>query len=131
MGTAEKWQDRVVKMLNDTNVIILNPRRDDWDWTWEQSINNPKFKEQVEWELDNILHSDIVLVYFDKNAKSPITLLELGLISEQELGYIKDVIVVCPEGFWRKGNVDIICEIYGHTVKNTLEEAVEEIRRKI
>lgn len=43
MGEAEDWQAQVVKELSD--YTILNPRRGDWDSSWEQSINNPHFKE--------------------------------------------------------------------------------------
>jgi len=36
MGKAEKWQDRVVRLLEKTDWTILNPRRDDWDSSWIQ-----------------------------------------------------------------------------------------------
>lgn len=35
MGKAENWQDKVVRLLKDKEVIIFNPRRDDWDSSWE------------------------------------------------------------------------------------------------
>ena len=63
------------------DVTILNPRRDDWDNSWTQSINNPQFREQVEWELEAMEKADIIAMYFDKSTKSPITLLELGLFA--------------------------------------------------
>lgn len=32
MGQAEQWQERVVHALSDAgDLVILNPRRDDWD----------------------------------------------------------------------------------------------------
>jgi len=46
-------------------------------------------------------------MYFDPNTKSPISLLELGLHANSG-----KMIVCCPKGFWRKGNVDIVCERY-------------------
>src|SRR3990167_10530862 len=98
LGKAELWQDRITNQFADAeNVVILNPRRDDWDSSWIQSIDNPKFKEQVEWELEAMALADKILMYFDPNTKSPISLLELGL-------HAKDgsLVVVCPEGFWRK-----------------------------
>lgn len=27
MGTAQNWQDRVISDLNNTDIVILNPRR--------------------------------------------------------------------------------------------------------
>jgi len=51
MGAAEKWQDKIVQALTDKDVLILNPRRDDWDSSWKQTKDNKQFREQVEWEL--------------------------------------------------------------------------------
>jgi len=106
-GKAIDWQDQVVKSLQAEDIIILNPRRKNWNSSLEQNINNPQFKEQVEWELKALEYADIILVYFDKNTKSPITLLELGLYAKSG-----KIVVCCPKGFWRKGNVDILCARY-------------------
>lgn len=127
-GTASNWQQLVEQELSDLDVAVYNPRRDDWDPTWEQSIHNEKFKEQVEWELDHIDLADIVLVYFDPNTKSPITLLELGILAESATGY---VLVCCPNGFWRKGNVEIVCERYGIELVESLTEMVERVKERI
>ena len=116
MGSADNWQKRVTEKLSG-NVVILNPRRDDWDSSWEQSINNPQFKEQVEWELEAMEKAHIILLYFDPNTKSPISLLELGLFARTG-----KLIVCCPNGFWRKGNVDIVCERYGIRQIPSLDE---------
>ena len=80
MGAAKDWQARVATALKrDSNVVILNPRRDDWASSWVQSIDNPQFNQQVAWELDGLGKADVILMYFDPTTKSPITLLELGL----------------------------------------------------
>lgn len=104
-GKAENWQDRVVRELTDWNVILLNPRRDDWDSSWEEKIENTQFNNQVTWELEHIEASTFMVIYFDPKTKSPITLLELGISAKIKPDKL---IVCCPEGFWRKGNVDII-----------------------
>lgn len=105
MGSAEDWQKKTIQKFRNYDVTFLNPRRDDWDSSWEQSILNPQFSEQVNWELDGMNNSDIIFMNFVSDTKSPITLLELGLMANSK----KRVIVCCPEGFWRKGNVDIVC----------------------
>ena len=126
MGKAEEWQKIVGKELGDC-CTVLDPRRDDWDSSWIQSIDNEKFVEQVNWELDGIEDSDIILVYFDPNTKSPITLLELGYcVSIAEV-----VIVCCPKGYWRKGNVDIFCNRQGVLVVESLEELVSKAKECI
>ncbi len=110
MGAAEMWQDRLtsaVGALSLRDVLVLNPRRDDWDSSWTQSIENRHFREQVIWELDALEKAHLVVFYFDPKTKSPITLLELGL---QLANVHSPVAVCCPDGYHRKGNVDIVCE---------------------
>lgn len=108
MGVADNWQARVTKSLEGQEILVLNPRRDDWDSSWTQSIADPQFREQVEWELRALEDATHILMYFDPNTKSPISLLELGLHAKSG-----KLIVCCPEGFWRKGNVEIVCKRYG------------------
>lgn len=126
MGAAEKWQDKAAKALIDKDVLILNPRRDDWDSSWKQTKDNKQFREQVEWELVAQEDADLILMYFDPNTKSPITLLELGLFTNigRHLGTKQKVVVCCPEGFYRKGNVDIVCERYGILQVPTLDTLI-------
>jgi hypothetical protein len=125
MGSAEKWQDRVAEFFFEDAVTLLNPRRDDWDSSWKQDISNPKFKEQVRWELDWIERADMVLMYFDPSTQSPISLMELGYLAGLDASC---VIVVCPQGFWRKGNVDFICERQKFTQFETLDQAMNYIK---
>lgn len=124
MGHAEDWQAKLTNELRQLPVEIFNPRRDDWDSSWEQDISNPQFNEQVNWELDLIEEADLVAMYFDPNGKSPITLLELGLCAGKD----KSVIVYCPPGFWRRGNVQIMCERHNFTLVESWDEFVAEIK---
>ena len=122
MGKAINWQEQITQALKDENVIILNPRRDDWDSSWKQEIGNKQFREQVEWELLAQEKADIIAMYIDPETKSPITLLELGLFA-----HAGKITVCCPEGFYRKGNVDIVCDRYGIKQVNTLKELIKSI----
>lgn len=123
-GNAVEWQLKCQDWLKDLDVDVYNPRRDHWDPTWNQSIDNPQFKEQVEWELTALENVDVKVFYFDPNTKSPVTLMELGL-GAVGAGSL-DTIVCCPTGFWRKGNVDIVCARYGIPQKNTLEDGIRD-----
>ena len=85
--------------------------------------------------------ADIVVCYLAEGTVSPISLLELGLLMGEMEGVKKGrrevgregketILVGCPDGFGRKGNVQIICERYGVRMFEGLEElgdAVEEI----
>ena len=129
MGKAVDWQKELTTFLKDEDVIIFNPRRDDWDSSWEQSIENKEFKEQVIWEMDHLLKSDIVVFYIQADTKSPITLYELGLLSlPAKAGKIK-VIVCCEDGFWRGGNVEVVCYKFGIPLVETLNELKAELKK--
>lgn len=131
MGKAEPWQDKVTKDITNCKDLryIFNPRRVDFYADAVQSITDPYFKGQVEWELDHIDKCDILFMYLDPNTKSPISLLELGYIASS-----RKAIVCCPEGFWRKGNVEIVCARNNIPLYTSLEEATNrlilEISRK-
>ena len=125
MGAAENWQDKVKKLMENRRVCLFNPRRDDWDSSWTQSIENEQFVEQVSWELEAMERAETILMYFDPNTKSPISLLELGLWGNNRGNVPSKLRVVCPEGFWRKGNVDVVCARYQIPQFKTLEEAIE------
>jgi len=126
MGVAEHWQKRVIDALSDKPIRFLNPRRDDWDSSWSQDIHNDEFVEQVVWELTSLEQSHLVIMYFDPKTKSPISLLELGLHAKEQ-----KLIVLCPEGFWRKGNVDVVCEYYGINQVDTFDELIEFLKNHI
>lgn len=105
MGNSEDWQSKVIEYFNDRPFTILNPRREEWDSSWEQSITNPQFYQQVNWELDALDKADYIIMNLLPESKSPISLLELGLYANSG-----KLLVCCPDGFWRKGNVEIVCE---------------------
>ena len=126
MGKSEDWQKKVESLLKNENITIFNPRRDDWDSSWEQKIENEKFNEQVSWELNAMDQSSIIIMYLSPETKSPISLLELGLHAKSG-----KLMVCCPEGFWRKGNIDIVCDKYNIPMFNTIEELVHSAISKI
>jgi hypothetical protein len=131
MGNSENWQQKVVDELTDTDVILLNPRRDDWDSSWVQSIDNVQFNEQVTWELTNITHADTVIFYFAPDSVSPITLMELGYVLGRNDYNPQNILVCCPEKFWRKGNVDIMCKREGVQVYTDIDSLISNIRKVI
>ncbi len=121
MGKAEDWQSRLISSISHLDVTILNPRRPDWDSSWTQTKDNPQFREQVEWELDGLDNVNVIALYLSPGTMSPISLLELGLYANAQ------IVVCCPPGFWRKGNVDIVCERYGIPVYEDFESFSQAI----
>ena len=124
LGKAEQWQERIVRAMSDvSNLVILNPRRDGWDGSWEQRADNLQFFEQVSWELDMLDAADIVVMYLAPDTKSPISLLELGLYARS--GKLK---VCCPTGFWRRGNVEMVCKRYQIPLFENLDALIADLR---
>ncbi len=120
MGKAVEWQQKLIDAVPDEPYIWYNPRRDDWDSTWKQDISDKNFRTQVEWELKALDQADIIVMYFDPKTDSPISLLELGLHAQS-----KKMIVHCPKGFWKKGNVDVVCKKYDVRQVDSFEELVK------
>ena len=125
-GTSPDWQKMVEQALFDLDILILNPRRDEWDATWEQSIHNPQFKEQVTWELDGLERADVILMYFAPGSKSPITLLELGLFA-----HMQKLFICCPVGFWRRGNVEVVADRYDLSLFEELDALLVAVRDRL
>jgi hypothetical protein len=123
MGKAENWQERFVRETKDIEGIVYNPRRDDWDSTWVQSIDNPQFREQVEWELEKLETANVIVFYFDPNTMSPVTMLELGLHVRSS-----NIYICCPPGFWRKGNVDIVCAQWHIPMFENFDDLIEKFK---
>jgi len=119
MGAAEDWQTKVQNALSRMECVILNPRRDDWDNSWEQHIFCKPFREQVNWELDMLDSCDMIFMYLDPATKSPISLLELGLYAQSG-----KLMVCCPEGFWRRGNVQVVCDRFDIPMYSSLDEMI-------
>jgi Nucleoside 2-deoxyribosyltransferase like len=147
MGKAEQWQERIVAALSEAeaeakseaeagseagsqaetgtgagDLVILNPRRDDWDDSWEQRADDPQFSEQVNWELDMLDAADVVVMYFAPGTKSPVSLLEFGLCARS--GKLR---VCCPEGFWRRGNVEVVCRRNRIPLFETLDDLIADL----
>ena len=122
MGSAPDWQKRVIAALQGEDVVLLNPRRP----AWKPEASEPEFRRQVEWELAALDSADVVILYLAPGSQSPVSLLELGLHARSG-----KVVLLCPPGFWRKGNVDITGERYGVKQVQSLAELIAETRRRV
>jgi len=123
MRNSEDWQAKVSKELKNEKVILLNTRRDDWNTAWKPVKEEPEFRKQVEWELNALENADYIIMFFGKDSKSPISLLEMGLYAKSG-----KLLVICPDGFWRKGNVDITAEKYGVKQFDSIENVLDYLK---
>ena len=123
LGKSIDWQAQLALFLADSPGILLNPRRAQWDSSWLAEAAFPPFREQVEWELAAMEAAGMVAFYFAPESQAPVTLLELGLAARE-----RKAVVCCPPGYWRKGNVEVVCEHYNIPMVTALEDLCQEIR---
>jgi hypothetical protein len=126
MGHAPDWQKDMIAALAQDDVDILNPRRPDWNPAWRPQADEPEFRRQVEWELAALESADVIVLYLAPGSQSPISLLEMGLHARSG-----KLIVLCPPGFWRKGNVDITAERYGVQQVADLPTLTQAVKAKL
>ncbi|ARW16875.1 nucleoside 2-deoxyribosyltransferase domain-containing protein [Komagataeibacter europaeus] len=126
MGSAPDWQKDMIESLRDEDVVILNPRRPDWNPAWKPDASNPNFRQQVEWELGALESADVIVLYFSPGSQSPISLLEMGLYAKSD-----KLIVLCPQEYWRKGNVDITASRYGVMQVADIDKLKTAVRDKL
>jgi len=126
MDRAAPWQSAVARTLDDLPIVLLNPRREAWDETWIQDIEHPEFRGQVEWELQGLEQADLIMLYLDPDTKAPISLLELGLFAQSG-----KLLVACPDGYWRKGNVQVVCARYGVPLFESLDALMAAVRVRL
>lgn len=126
MGGAPDWQAAMTAALSDLDVVVLNPRRPDWNPAWRPQADEPEFRRQVEWELNALEAADVIVMYFAPGTQSPVSLLEMGLHARGG-----KLIVLAPDGFWRKGNVDITAAAYGVRQVRTMDELTSAVREAL
>ena len=129
MGVAENWQDRLIHALGGfpDSVILMNPRRDDWDSSWEQDPTpGTQFHRQVTWELIAQESASLKIYYFAAATTSPITLMELGAFGDSN-----HTIVCCPPSYYRYGNVAMFCARYNIPLVHAFDELVTTLTERI
>lgn len=117
------WQVDFIQKLDGTDgLILLNPRRDNFD------VNNPSMSDQqIEWEYGHIDFSDAVSFWFPPETLCPITLYELG----RALGEKRKVFVGTDPLYKRR--YDVVKQISlidpSIIVHDNLDDLTQEIKR--
>lgn len=122
LGNSPDWQKNCETHLSD-QFNVLNPRVGDWSDEWKPKAANVHFKNQVNWELDGLEACDVILMNLISGSKSPISLLEFGFMAKSG-----KLVVVCPHGFWRNGNIEVMSERYNIPIFAELEEAINYLK---
>lgn len=126
-GNSNDWQKDAIKKLRSRfikrgiDACIMNPRRERFI-AHDQTIRDPHLYRQVKWELTAMDRATHIIINILPDSKSPITLLEFGLHAKEG-----KVMIVCPDEFYRKGNVDIVCEHYGVLQYPSIDELIANL----
>lgn len=118
-GTSD-WQSLVCKMLENYDIQIANPRR-------PGMMDDPNLEpEQVEWEIDHLERSKMILFWFPGPDDHPIAMYELGRWTATD----KKIFVGCPKDYKRRVNIEKQMEaIRPETpIHHSLSEMVNEIK---
>lgn len=118
-GKAEDWQSKIRDTLLMKGYTVFNPRRKDWDPSWKQNYVDPQMNQQIGWEDNALNQADYIIFYLQPGTMSPISLYEFG-----KFVHSGKVLMVCPEGFYRKANVDYECAKYNVPQFDSVEAAV-------
>lgn len=109
-GKSFDWQSYFIKYWNRYNASwdVFNPR---FDKTHDDNFkpDNTELIKQINWEQIHLKLADVIIFNLLPNSLSPISLMELG---EYGTDMYKDIHVVCPQSFWRSGNVWEFCKRY-------------------
>lgn len=135
MGNSHDWQAEASVVLDPYFEVICNPRRKDWDSSWDQNPETGPFKTQVDWELNHLTLCSHVLFHFASGSKSPITLMELGLRAGANsfMGNSQTLVVSCDAQYERYGNVKVLCDRFNIPVvpyATALEMLIESRQQK-
>ena len=63
--------------------------------------------------------------------------IEMGLAGDWQAEVIAALaesgkqVVCCPEGYWRKGNIEVVCARYRIPLVESLPELIEQIRSRL
>lgn len=125
---TDNWASNLSTTLLDLPIQILNPRRDDWDSTWREEVSFTPFRENVEWEMSHAEKAGLIVFCFKAGSLCPISLLELGMHASR---FGQHTIVCCEEGFYKRGNVEIVCAKFGVPFMKTTEELENLVRSRM
>ena len=97
ISNCPNWQAEYADLFKDTNLVLINPRRKDFDMT-----NSKMTIDQIAYEFYHLKRATITSFWFPKETLCPITLLELGKKMMQD----KPFFVGIEPGYKRKIDVE-------------------------
>jgi len=122
--TSIYWRRKLIACLGpmDCDVAFLNPHRDDL-------IEDPScqyYMEHVEWVMKCLNTADQLVFYFDPKVETTVSMMELAAIASN-----RNVIICCPDKFWKSTIVNVICNEFDVPIFKTIEETAAFLKKRI
>lgn len=118
MGSAVNWQDQVTELVQGHSLVVFNPRRSEF--------TADTLDEQIKWELEHLDKATTVFMWFPKDAKAPVAMLETGLFLNSGR-----LIVGAEDGFYRRRNLELTCEYCKVPLYNTIGLCIAALLRRV
>jgi len=122
ISSCPQWQPVMVDLLKDTNLVLVNPRRDNFDIK-KKGIQ----AEQITWEYKYLRLVTGRMFWFPKETLCPITLFELGKYIERS----EALFVGCDIDYGRREDLLIqmgLARPWAPQVYYTLDGLADSIR---
>lgn len=116
------WQQELVQLLRDTDLVLLNPRRANFPMADPTAAN-----QQIDWEHKHLRLADAISFWFCAEAMQPITLYELGAWSMTD----KPLFVGVHPDYSRRQDVEIQTKLARPDVEivYALSDLADQVKR--
>jgi hypothetical protein len=116
------WQQRMVSLLSKSDMILLNPRRENFP------IHDPDAAvEQITWEHNHLRRADAILFWFPWQSTCPIVLYELGAWSKGN----KQIFVAMDPQYERRRDVEIQTVLVRPDMRGRFEYSVQGLAYQV
>ena len=119
ISNCTDWQPEMTKLLQDTELTVLNPRRKYFP------DHDDAAREQIKWEFRHLKKTTATLFWFPHETLCPITLFELGNC----LGKEKPLFVGCHPEYQRRRDLEIQIKLYDPYIK--IVYSLEDLSLKV
>lgn len=119
MGAAVDWQKLAIEYFSELRCVLFNPRR-------ATPFTPDMLDEQVEWELDAMKVVDTVLMWFPKDSKAPVAMLETGFLLPTG-----KLVLGAEEGYYRRRNLELTAQRFNVVCHATLSETLYAARDRM
>jgi len=122
------WQKEMVELLKDLDIVIYNPRRENFP------IEDPNAAyEQIKWEFETLDRVSTILFWFSRGSLNPIVLFEYGkwLMNLRNKENYKPIFVGIDPEYERKRDVEIQTQLENNYIRSRFVYSLEDLAEQI